>query len=149
MRKRMGDDAAEPAAPGQGGAASGDTEHQVMAQPGRHTVTVLADARVQTLEVPDGANLRQALLDAGLSPYARLTRQLNCGGRGLCATCGVWLEAGAPAPNHWHDQLAARFGYPRLSCQITVTGDLTARLVTDKRIWGRRDPGRRWRPPDG
>jgi len=46
-------------------------------------------------------------------------------------------------------QLAARFGYPRLSCRITVTGDLTVRLVTDKRIWGRRDPGRRWRPPDG
>ncbi|MCS6880396.1 MAG: 2Fe-2S iron-sulfur cluster-binding protein [Oscillochloridaceae bacterium] len=120
-----------------------------MARPRRHTLAVIAGERTQTLDVPDGANLRQALLAAGLSPYAALTRQLNCGGRGLCATCGVWLETGAPPPAHWHDELAARFGYPRLSCQITVTSDLTVRLVTDKRVWGRRDPARRWRASDG
>lgn len=111
-----------------------------------HILTVLVDETHHTLVVPHGANLRWALLDAGLSPYAALTRQLNCGGRGLCATCGVWLEAGAAAPVHWHDRLAARFGYPRLSCQVTVTHDLVVRLVSDKRIWGQRDPTRRWNP---
>ncbi|HYO88993.1 MAG TPA: hypothetical protein VER79_10110, partial [Candidatus Limnocylindrales bacterium] len=74
-------------------------------------------------------NLRRALLAAGLSPYAALTQR---------ATCGVRLSAGEPAPVHWHDTLAARFGYPRLSCQITVTSDLTVLLVEDKRIWGGR-----------
>jgi len=93
--------------------------------------------------------LRRALLDAGLSPYAALTRQRNCGGRSLCTTCGVWFEEATPPPEHWHDQLAARFGYPRRSCQITVTHDLVIRLVTDKRIWGRRDPTRRWPPQEG
>ena len=111
-----------------------------------HTLTVLVDEMHHTLAVPHGANLRRALLDAGLSPYAALTRQLNCGGRGLCATCGVWLEENSPPPTHWHDQLAARFGYPRLSCQVIVTHDLVVRLVSDKRIWGRRDPTRRWKP---
>jgi ferredoxin len=111
-----------------------------------HTLTVFVDETCHRLVVPHGANLRQVLLDAGCSPYAALTRQLNCGGRGLCATCGVWLETDAPSPDHWHDQLAARFGYPRLSCQITVTNDLIVRLVHNKRIWGRRDPARRWNP---
>jgi ferredoxin len=111
-----------------------------------HTITVWSGKQRLTVQVPDGANLRQVLLDSDLSPYAALTRQLNCGGRGLCATCGVWLEERSPEPTHWHDQLAARFGYPRLSCQVTVTTDLVVRLVTDKRIWGRRDPTRRWKP---
>lgn len=109
-----------------------------------HMVTVWVGDQRRTLQAPDGANLRQVLLSVGLSPYAALTRQLNCGGRGLCATCGVWLEDEAPAPFHWHDRLAAQFGYPRLSCQITVTRDLVVRLVAGKRIWGSRDPSRRW-----
>lgn len=63
-----------------------------------HTLTVFAGEARHTLVVPHGVNLRRALLNAGLSPYATVTRQLNCGGRGLCATCGVWLEEGARAP---------------------------------------------------
>jgi len=89
------------------------------------------------LVAPVGATLRDVLREAGLSPYARATERLNCGGRGLCATCGVRLEAG-PAPEHWHDELAERFGYPRLSCQITVEGDLVVALA-DKLVWGRRE----------
>jgi len=30
-----------------------------------------------------------------------------------------------------------------------VTHDLVIRLVTDKRIWGRRDSTRRWPPQEG
>ncbi|MGQ9887181.1 MAG: 2Fe-2S iron-sulfur cluster-binding protein [Aggregatilineales bacterium] len=107
-----------------------------------HQVRVVRGAAEQTLEVPDGANLRQALLAAGISPYTALTRRANCGGRGLCATCGVWIAAGEPPPDHWHDRLAARFGYPRLSCQISVKGDMIVHILTDKWIWG----GRRLRP---
>lgn len=101
-----------------------------------HTLTVWKDGRKHTLKIPPGTNLRQTLLEAGLSPYTQYTRRLNCGGRGLCATCGVWLAEGeAPAPVHWHDKAADRFGYPRLSCQITIAGDLTVFFV-DKLIWG-------------
>jgi ferredoxin len=108
------------------------------------TLTVLIDDETRVLTVPAGTNLRRALISAGISPYAALTRNLNCGGRGICATCGVWFEAGEPAPVHWHDQLAARFAYPRLSCQITVDADMTVRMITEKVIWGMRDPARRF-----
>ncbi|MDZ4764116.1 MAG: 2Fe-2S iron-sulfur cluster-binding protein [Chloroflexota bacterium] len=108
-----------------------------------YQIRILIDDE-QTLTVPNGANLRQMLLSAGLSPYTVITRVTNCGGRGICATCGVRFEAGEPAPEQWHDKLAARFGYPRLSCQIDVHNDMTVRILTDKIIWGAREPGRRY-----
>jgi ferredoxin len=110
-----------------------------------HQVRVLIDDEERLLTVPHGANLRRALLEAGISPYAPLPRRVNCGGRGLCATCGVWVEAGEPAPLHWHDRAAAAFGYPRLSCQMRVDADMTVRILTEKVIWGARDPQRRYR----
>lgn len=110
-------------------------------------LTVWHAGETSVLNVPEGANLRRILLDNKLSPYTALTRRANCGGRGLCATCGVWVESNEPVPDHWHDKLAARFGYPRLSCQISVDEDMVVRLLDDKVIWGQRDPARRWRGP--
>jgi ferredoxin len=105
---------------------------------GRATVRVVdADGRTRELTVEPGRNLRRVLLSAELSPYTDLAESLNCGGRGLCATCGVRIIEGSVPPTHWHDRAAARFGYPRLSCQVTVTGDLTVELV-EKRVWGGR-----------
>lgn len=105
------------------------------------TLTVVTgrgpDTAPHVLVVLTGTNLRRALLAAGLSPYADLTDRLNCGGRGLCATCGVWIDD-APRPGHWHDLLAERFGYPRLSCQITIERDMVVYLIPEKRIWGGR-----------
>lgn len=113
-------------------------------------LTVVDDLRNRdpvTLVVARGANLRKALLDAGYSPYSSLAERANCGGRGLCATCGVRFEraanendesAAAPAPDHWHDRLADRFGYPRLSCQISCDRDLTV-SIPEKRVWGGRE----------
>lgn len=105
-------------------------------------LTVMAEDQEQVLTVAMGANLRRSLLAGGISPYTALTQRANCGGRGLCATCGVWLEKGTAQPVHWHDKLAAGFGYPRLSCQITVTDDMIIRLVEDKWLWGSRDTRR-------
>ena len=101
------------------------------------TLTVYNGNSETTMTVPKGANLRQTLLDANLTPYAWATRQLNCGGRGICATCGVWIDD-APAPEHWHDKLARRFRYPRLSCQITIDQDMVVHLIPEKWVWGRR-----------
>jgi ferredoxin len=109
-----------------------------------HELRVLRDQQETILQVPDGTNLREILLEHDISPYAALPNKVNCGGQGLCATCGVWVEAGEPLPAHWHDRLAARFGYPRLSCQITVNAPMTLRILTDKVIWGKRDPSRRF-----
>lgn len=103
---------------------------------------IINDEQELVLDVPKGSNLRRVLLDNEISPYTHVTRIANCGGRGLCATCGVWVEAGEPAPQHWHDKLANSFGYPRLSCQITIEADMTVRILHDKRFWGHRDPKR-------
>ncbi len=92
------------------------------------------DGGVHRFDVPAGTVLRRALLDAGLSPYTALTARANCGGRGLCATCGVFV-APAPTAVHWHDRLAAAWGYPRLSCQIRVADDLAVE-IPPKVVWG-------------
>jgi ferredoxin len=89
------------------------------------------------LDVRRGRTLRDVLLEHDLSPYTRLTRRANCGGRGVCATCGVRLREG-PDPDHWHDRIAARFGYPRLSCQVTVEEAMVVELDEEKLIWGGR-----------
>ena len=103
-----------------------------------YTVRVHDGDQWHEIVAPEGANLREVLLARGFSPYTIRTRHANCGGRGLCATCGVRFDGSAPAPQHWHDRLAARFGYPRLSCQIPVDRDLAVRLLPEKLIWGRR-----------
>ncbi|KAB1194854.1 2Fe-2S iron-sulfur cluster binding domain-containing protein [Haloferax sp. MBLA0076] len=102
-------------------------------------VRVRTDDSVVDLDVERGRVLRDVLLDADLSPYTSLTERANCGGRGLCATCGVRVVEGETSPTHWHDRLASRFGYPRLSCQILVEGAMEVDLVEDKRIWGGRE----------
>ena len=122
------------------------------------------DGEQSLLVAPVGVALRDALLANGISPYTSVTKRLNCGGRGLCATCGVrfvddTFDTGdrnegddaddandgcgastVPAPDHWHDSLAARFGYPRLSCQIDVEGDMHIE-IPEKIVWGSRRPG--------
>lgn len=118
-------------------------------------VVVRHDEGETTLRVRPGRTLRDVLLEANesdrlrsesggdhgdpdLSPYTRLTSRVNCGGRGLCATCGVRLRTGPP-PDHWHDRLADRFGYPRLSCQVEVDGAMVVELDQEKLVWGRRE----------
>ncbi len=109
-----------------------------------HELRVKVHGEEHVIQAADGANLRKTLLSAGLTPYTAITRGVNCGGRGICATCGVHFEAGEPAPVHWHDKLAARFGYPRLSCQIAIHNAMTIAIIADKVIWGARDPARRF-----
>ncbi len=102
------------------------------------TVRVVVDDGESEIEltVERGRVLRDVLLEAEVSPYSRLTERANCGGRGLCATCGVRVISDVE-PNHWHDRLAERFGYPRLSCQIVVEQDLRVEMV-EKVVWGSR-----------
>jgi len=95
------------------------------------------DGDRQDLTAPEGAVLRDVLLEADISPHGRYARSLNCGGNGLCATCGVRL-ADEPEPDHWHDDLADRFGYPRLSRQLRVREGMRVQLL-DKRVWGSRE----------
>jgi 2Fe-2S iron-sulfur cluster binding domain. len=102
------------------------------------TVTVHHDGETTEIDAESGEPLRDALLRARLSPYTRLTGRANCGDRGLCATCGVRLRS-EQSPDHWHDWLADRFGYPRLSCQLPAEDGLRVALVEDEVVWGGRE----------
>lgn len=111
------------------------------------SVTVRTGEYETTLRVERGRRLRDALLEAGFEVYGPASRVANCGGRGLCGTCGVRFEdddgAEIPEPTHWHDRAADRYGYPRLSCQVPVDRPLTVR-VPSKVMWGQLRPD-----PDG
>ena len=93
----------------------------------------------QEVEVPAGANLRDAARQAGISIYKGLDRYLNCRGFGLCGTCRVLVKKGMENLNpktflervnlnmHPLSMLAA-IGHEneiRLSCQVQVNGDCT------------------------
>ncbi len=103
-----------------------------------NTLKVHSGGKIHEVQVVEGSNLRKVLLENGLSPYTCFTQKLNCGGNGICATCGVWIIGEHdPSPTHWHDKLAKRFGYSRLSCQIQVNADLEIELDDKKIIWGK------------
>jgi len=87
------------------------------------------------LEVPQGANLRDEAMKAGLEVYMGINRYVNCFGHGSCGTCKVAVKKGAEnlSPKGvmekftlWrmlsvigHEQEA------RLACQCQVLGDCT------------------------
>ena len=102
-------------------------------------VTVRDGDSETTIDVDPGTVLRDALSEHGFEVYGSVSRVANCGGRGLCGTCGVRIEGSLPAAGY-HDAAAKRFGYPRLSCRIRVTEPLTVELV-EKVVWGQLRPG--------
>ncbi len=101
-------------------------------------MTVVDGDSETTIRVPSGTVLRDALCEHGFSVYGSISRVANCGGRGLCGTCGVRIEESVPAAGY-HDAAAKRFGYPRLSCRIAVTEPLTVELI-EKVLWGQLRP---------
>ena len=87
-----------------------------------------SDGNEQRVTTQAGQILRRILLKNNINPYTKFTSRWHCGGRGICATCGVWVVSGEATPTHWHDLLAATHSYPRLSCQIKVEENLTIDL---------------------
>jgi ferredoxin len=91
------------------------------------------------IEVPDGANLRQEALKAGIQVYKGMHKYLNCMGLGLCGTCKVLVKKGVEnlSPKGRLERFTLNFGptnvffivgheeEARLSCQVKVQGDCT------------------------
>lgn len=100
-------------------------------------VKVNYDGKSSILETTVGTNLRKLLMENKLSPYSKLNQKINCGGNGICATCGVFIIKNNPKPKHWHDWLASKFYYPRLSCQIIIEQPMEIE-IPQKLIWGSR-----------
>jgi len=76
-----------------------------------------------TVEVADGTNLLQAILDAG---QALVTK---CGGKASCGGCHIFLTGGrkgiskmTPEENAKLDTIVGIGSKSRLACQMTILG---------------------------
>lgn len=92
----------------------------------------------RTIEVPVGANLRRVLLNNGVSPYIGIAKLINCRGLEMCGTCRVEVVDGKGASSRKDDEeqtlISSTPFYARkieknirLSCQVSVTGDITVK----------------------
>jgi len=89
------------------------------------------------IEVPKGANLRLAMIENGIPVYRGVHQKsyANCGGKGQCGTCRVYIKDGDDhaSPKGLKERLRSVLAWwiighedeVRLSCQTTVEGDMT------------------------
>ncbi|NJN85111.1 MAG: (2Fe-2S)-binding protein [Leptolyngbyaceae cyanobacterium SL_7_1] len=102
--------------------------------------TVLAQGK--TIECPQGANLRQVLLQHGVELYNDGASVINCHGIGTCGTCAVQIEGEISASN-WRE--TTRRSLPphsptsdrRLACQTQVLGEV--KVTKYDGFWGQGD----------
>ena len=79
-----------------------------------------------SVDVPEGANLRQVALDNGIEVYQGLDKVANCRGRGLCGTCRMEVSPErAASPRSKAELKHIKFGRDRLSCQTYIYSDCT------------------------
>lgn len=86
--------------------------------------TIHVPQKQMSFEVTSGANLMTALMEAGL-PVAS-----SCLGDSVCSMCRVKIEGETSPPDKIEQDCLIRnkaLSDERLSCQITVTDNLTVR----------------------
>ena len=93
-----------------------------------------------------GTRLRDAILDAGMTPHHAAVSVLNCHGLGTCGTCAVEVRGkpGAVTPPTAMERW--RLSVPphradrglRLACQCRVVGDVE--VVKHPGVWGQSVP---------
>jgi ferredoxin len=98
------------------------------------------------IEVPEGANLRQELMKAGIEVYNGLDKYLNCRGNGLCGTCRILVKKGgenlSPKKGLERFKLAtmlSAIGHEdemRLSCRVQVKGECTIETRPAMNLYG-------------
>jgi ferredoxin len=93
----------------------------------------------EEIECDRGDVLRDALLDAGLSPHNGASDYLNCRGHATCGTCAVEVSGEV---SEMRDDERRRLSFPphdedsglRLACQTRVQGDVE--VVKHPGFWG-------------
>lgn len=83
----------------------------------------------ERIECTVGDELREALLEVGLSPHNGAANYANCGGRAVCGTCAVEVEG--PVSEMSEEERSRLSKWPhdldsglRLACQTRVEGDV-------------------------
>jgi ferredoxin len=98
------------------------------------------------IQVPDGANLRQEALGAGVGLYPGINKILNCHGFGNCGSCRVLVTKGMEhtSPMGLIERLRLKFSMPyignentmRLACQTKVNGDIEIQTKPPLNLFG-------------
>jgi ferredoxin len=100
------------------------------------------------IEVPKGTNLRQAMIQNGIPVYRGIHQKsyANCGGKGTCGTCRVYVKDGDEnaGKKNLRERLRTAFAFfmighedeARLSCQTTVEGDMTIEATPEFNWYG-------------
>lgn len=116
------------------------------------------------IEVPEGANLRQAALKADVRVYdglngfgAKINSAMNCHGWGLCGTCRMLITKGMENTNPMTNREKLKFKSPipvpvpdplpclayighedtmRLSCMTQVNGDIEVETAPKLDLFG-------------
>ena len=88
----------------------------------------------KTIDVAEGANLRDEALKAGIDVYRWRHKVVNCHGHGTCGTCRVLIRKGMENTSPESRWERFRLGISmvsigfedqmRLSCQTKVLGDI-------------------------
>ena len=99
-------------------------------------------AQGRTFACDRGANLREALVEAGIELYNGESKLINCLGMGTCGTCAVHVD-GEVSIQGWLEKV--RLSLPphkrgrnrRLACQTQVLGDV--RMTKFEGLWGEGD----------
>jgi len=78
-----------------------------------------------TVEVPQGATLREVAIKHGIEIYRGMWTHINCLGNGICGRCKVWIMTDSSVS---HRSARERFhriqGKQRLACQVRILGDV-------------------------
>ncbi|NBU40607.1 MAG: (2Fe-2S)-binding protein [Planctomycetia bacterium] len=108
--------------------------------------TITFATEKKEIQVPDGANLRQEALAAGVALYPGVHRFVNCHGLGQCGSCRVLITKGmehaSPKGLLETARLAVSLAYignektMRLACQTKVHGDITVETKPPLNLFG-------------
>lgn len=112
------------------------------------------------IEVPEGANLRQEAMKAGINLYqgingigAGVNQVVNCYGFGMCGSCRVNIKKGMENTNQMGGMEKFKFTVPlpdplacmayvgneeemRLACKTTVHGDIEVETGPELNLFG-------------
>ena len=100
------------------------------------------EGNVETVACENGENLRDVLLENGVSPH-NIPTALSCHGLGTCATCSVEVVEGDTEEPSTRERLRLKTPVvspdteARLACRTEVTGDLYVRRPEG--LWGKKD----------